>query len=308
MTASLRTIATAALVLLTLALPAAAQDPPASKPVAPALPVDPEHVARETSTASQELLGELLGRLRSAEGTGDALKVAEALAALTAHDNAELVEVGMDALKYRASKLDKQLAKVLAEELETTSKSELQSLIADREAAVQAAGAHVLASLVVDDKGSKPLLRSLEKAFKDKSVRRDKPTVVAAVIRAFGRQHHGRVEDDVVSELRRNSTRDVARACVLYLGDLPTRNYKHVRLLCEMLDAPEPASVQDASNPGESYWKAAWESWNWTRRDVSWSLKQVTGQVFAPAEGDHPSDAKKALAYIDAHREELGLD
>ena len=43
------------------------------------------------------------------------------------------------------------------------------------------------------------------------------------------------------------------------------------------------------------------------RRDVSWSLKQITGQVFEPAGGEHSGDTQKALDYIEKHKRELGL-
>ena len=66
-------------------------------------------------------------------------------------------------------------------------------------------------------------------------------------------------------------------------------------------------AINDASNPPAAFWASMWEQWNWTRRDVTWSLKQITGQVFQPAEGDHPSDAHKALEYVKAHKKELGL-
>lgn len=271
-------------------------------------PPAPEEVEVEITTASPEDLASLLGRLASAEDTDDSVKIAEALAALTVHDNPELMEVGLDALKYRASKTDKRAAKELGEELGTKSKKEIAALVADREAAVQTAACHVLANVSVDDKQAKKLTRALEKAFKDKSIRSDKPLVVAGLIRTFGRRGHGDVEGDVVSELRKSSSKEITRACVRYFGNLPTKDLKNVRMLCEMLDAPEPANVDSALNPPAEYWKALWETWNWTRRDVTWALKEITGQVFRPAEGDHPSDSKKALDYVEAHREELGLD
>ena len=65
--------------------------------------------------------------------------------------------------------------------------------------------------------------------------------------------------------------------------------------------------MHGANNPPASYWAAQWEIWSWTRRDVTWTLKQITGQVFQPAEGEHPSDCKKALDYVKEHKRELGL-
>ena len=92
-----------------------------------------------------------------------------------------------------------------------------------------------------------------------------------------------------------------------YFGQLPTHDYKTVRKLCGLLDPPQPAAVDDRNNPPAGFWAAMWEQWSWTRRDVTWTLKQITGQVFRPAEGEHPSDSKKALDYIKQHKRELGL-
>ena len=100
----------------------------------------------------------------------------------------------------------------------------------------------------------------------------------------------------------------IARACVRYFGRLPTRRLEHAEKLCELLDSPQPGSVDSPTNPPASYWEALWETWNWMRRDVTWSLQQITGEVFRPAEGEHPSDREKALEYVRSHKERLGLE
>lgn len=273
---------------------------PGAKPVPPAPPVEAEIVI---TTAEPDRLAELIGKLESALRSDDATEIAGALAPMSVHDNPELTPYAIDAMKYKASKLDKNAAKALGKELGTTSKKELAALLAEREAGVQEAAALILANFPEDKKA----VKGLEKAFKDKAIRKTKPTVVAAVIRSFGRMGHSKVEKDVIGELRKRSSKEVSRACVRYLGELPTKDYRTVRMLCEMLDAPEPANVDDASNPPADYWAAQWEIWNWTRRDVTWALQQITGEVFRPADGDHGSDSKKALDFIDANRKKLGL-
>ena len=65
--------------------------------------------------------------------------------------------------------------------------------------------------------------------------------------------------------------------------------------------------VDSPDNPAAAYWATRWEMWAVIRRDVSWSLKQITGQVFVPAGGEHSGDTKKAIDYIKAHKRELGL-
>lgn len=297
---------TAALWLALLAGPAAAapqQGGPQDGEQAPARPTEPSEEEVVVTTAEPKVLAQLVAKLEDALEAQDAAEVAKALAPMTTHDNPELAPLAIEALKYRASKLDKKAAKALGEELGTTSKKAVSALLAEREASVQEAAALVLANHPEDKKA----IRALEKAFKDKGIRGDKPKVVAALIRTFGRIGHGKVEKDVVGELRKKRSKEITRACVRYLGELPTKDYRTVRMLCEMLNAPEPSNVDDASNPPASYWAAQWETWNWTRRDVTWALKEITGQVFRPADGDNPSDCEKALAYLEEHREELGL-
>ncbi|MEM9380436.1 MAG: hypothetical protein AAGB93_10855 [Planctomycetota bacterium] len=273
------------------------QDPPTTRPER-----EPDGPPEVTSATHVEL-ARLLAEFKSARKSGDAMEIAKALAPMSIHDNLEFAPLALDALKYRASKLDKKAAKARAKELDTTSKKELAALVAQREAVVQEAAAHVLANYPEDKKA----LKALEKAFGDKAIRRDKPRVVSALVVAFGKLHNGEVEDEVVEMMERGVSKEITRACVRYLGTLPTRDYDHVCLLCTMLASPEPAAVNSPINPPAEYWENLWAIWNWTRRDVSWALKEITGQVFRPSDGDHESDCEKALDYVEANREALGL-
>ncbi|MEM1450638.1 MAG: hypothetical protein AAF957_06080 [Planctomycetota bacterium] len=273
------------------------QEPPTTRPER-----EPEGPPEVTSATHVEL-ARLLAEYESAKKSGDAMELAKALAPMSIHDNLEFAPLALEAMKYRASKHDKKAAKARAKELDTTSKKELAALIAKREAVVQEAAAHVLANYPEDKKA----VRALEKAFADKGIRKDKPRVVSALVLSFGKLHHGEVEDEVVQLMQRGVSKEITRACVKYLGTLPTRDYDHVCLLCTMLASPEPAAVDSPINPPAEYWENLWAIWNWTRRDVSWALKEITGQVFRPAEGDHESDCEKALDYVEANREALGL-
>ena len=97
------------------------------------------------------------------------------------------------------------------------------------------------------------------------------------------------------------------RACVRYFGQIKSKDYSVARALCNELSAPEPANVNSASNPPAGYWEERWKVWNAIRGDVAWALKEITGQAFRPAEGEHAGDTKKALEYIKEHKKELGL-
>ncbi len=290
----MRVLAPCSVVLLALAPALAlAQDAPPPNP-------NEEIVV---TTASEADVKRLLAKHESAEAEDDAEQVAAALAAMSAHDNQEFKPLAIAGMKYRASSFDKRAARAQALELGDRSMKQINLLLAERVGAVQAAAAHVLANFPDD----KAVIRSLGKAFQDKVVRKERPVAFAAVIRAYGVLHHGRVEKDVMKELSHAKHKQVARACVRYLGQLPTKDFDNVRKLCELLDSPQPAAVDDPNNPPAGYWASLWEQWSWTRRDVTWSLKQITGQTFRPEQGEHPSDSQKALAYIKEHKRELGL-
>ena len=41
--------------------------------------------------------------------------------------------------------------------------------------------------------------------------------------------------------------------------------------------------------------------------DIIWALKEITGQVWRPTEGDHPGDSAVALKYVKENKRKLGL-
>lgn len=264
---------------------------------------DPEIVLEEEVTsASPEEVKRLLGAYQSAATREDATEIADVLAGMSAHQNDEFRDPALTGLAYRASRLDKRAAGDLAQELDMRSKKDIERFVLEREAGVQEAAAHVLANIP-----GKSSTRALAKAFKDKKIRKRKPKVTAAVIRALGKLGYDRVEKDVFRQMGMYSDKDVTRACVRYLGQIKTREFAYVRTLVEMLDPPQPFDVNGKNNPPASYWAALWEQWSWARRDVAWSLKEITGQTFRPQDGENPSDGEKALLYIKEHKAELRL-
>ena len=257
----------------------------------------------ELTTASEQDAKAYLARYEDAVESQDGMRVAEALAPMTAHDNPEFLEAALDSIKYRASKVDKRAAKTQAQELGTVSKKEIDGLTFLREEEVQLAAATVLANFPEGGKATK----ALNKAYKDKSLRKDKPRAFAAVIRSLGKLGYDKLGKDMLQLIEQSPSKEVAGAAVRYFGQIKTRDYSTVRKLAQMLTGPAPAAVNSATNPPAGYWAAKWEVWSWTRRDVTWSLKQITGQTFRPEEGDHSGDTKKALDYIKANKRELGL-
>ena len=245
----------------------------------------------------------LLKEHAAAEKSDDAGLLARSLERLSGYDNEEFVEPALDGLRYRATKVDRAAAEQEAEELGLRDRKEIAQILLDREALVQGAAARLLGNFPENKKASGALV----KVFKDKKIRKGKPQVTAAAIHSLGKLGYQKVERDVYSEFKRYGQEGVMRACVRYFGLIKTKDKSIVRTLCEELSAPEPGNVDSPTNPPASYWAARWKAWNAIRRDVSWALKEITGQVFKPQEGDHPGDTKKALDYVKENAKRLGL-
>jgi len=256
----------------------------------------------EITSASQAELESLLARYERALESEDSFEIAGALVKMAAHDNVELLAAATEALKYRASKVDKRAVRDEAAELGIRNSNEIERMTLAREAEVQAQAARLIGN--IPGKASSSLLF---KTFKDKKIRKDKPTVVAALIDAMGRQGFERALKDVESEFSSEGPKEVMRACVRYFGQIRCKDLGVVRKLCMELSAPEPGNVDSATNPPASYWETRWKTWSYYRRDVSWALKEITGESFQPAEGGHAGDAQKALDYVEEHARELGL-
>ncbi len=269
---------------------------------APAGAAQEEEQAEEVTAAEPEALKALLAEHAAAAKAKDGKQIIAALKKMARHDNPELLAPALKALGYKASRVDKTAVKADAAELGITKKEVLDQRVREREAEVRAAAARVLAN--IDDKKS---TSGLVKALKDKKNQKERPTALAAVIDALGRLGHSDAAELVEYELKRYRHKDVSRACVRYFGQVKCKRMSVAKLLAESLAAPVPEEVDSAANPPASYWEERWKTWQHIRRDVSWALKEITGQVFAPDEGTTKGDSKKALRYIEEHAKELGL-
>ncbi len=253
--------------------------------------------------AGEEEVKAYLARYRDASKSGDARAIAAALAPMTAHDNPEFLRPALDTISYRASSFDKREARREAAELGSTSKKDIDVALLHREAQVQVAAAFVLANYPGEPKALKGLL----KAYKDKAVRKSKPKAFAAIITALATLGYDKLEKEMLQLVDQATEEATARAAVRYFGIIRSHNYSALKKLAQMLTAPAPGDVNSASNPPAGYWAGRWEVWNWIRRDVTWSLKQVTGETFRPAEGEHEGDTKRALEFLKANKKKLDL-
>lgn len=257
---------------------------------------------KEPELADPEVVAKLLEQHGEAERAKEATPSIASLERMAAFANPEFVAPALEALKYRASKADKAAAKAEAEELGDASKERVEELALAREAAVAVAGARVLA-MHSDPKVGKALLA----AFLVKGLTKTKPLAAAAIVDAMGRSGFREAQAAVFEEFQRHGDERVLRACTRYFGQVKTTSFDAVRALCEELAAPEPADVDSALNPPASYWEERWKKWQAIRRDASWSLREITGQTFQPAESEGPGDSRRALEYVREHRRELGL-
>ena len=253
-------------------------------------------------TATPEELESLIGFFESAMEKEEAEGVIEALRRMEMHDNEELVKPAIEALKYEASKLDKKAVDLEADTLGITKRSARKEMLIELESKVQAVGARVLSTIP-----GKKSTSALMKALKSKDVRKERPLTMAAVIAALGTQKYEKAAKLVEDELRQQRDPLIARASVRFFGQIQTKDMDIVRSLIGLLDPPEPANVDDPSNPPASYWAARWETWSHTRRDVTWALKEITGETFNPAEGGKPSDSARATKFVKDNAKRLGL-
>lgn len=255
------------------------------------------------TSAGPDVVTQLVAAHRLALESGNALELASALARMTGFDNPEFRDAALVALAYKPTRADREASQREAAELGLTNRKELDRILEQRVARVQAAAAWVLAAQRGDEKIGATLARTLRaKDFLD-----TRPEAAAAIIEALGKLGDRRPEREFRKELERFGDPRIQRACIRYFGWIETRDRGIVRFLCEQLDAPEPASVDSATNPPASYWEERWKAWNHWRRDLTWALRRITGETFQPAEGGQPSDRKKALAWLEAHGPGRGI-
>lgn len=244
----------------------------------------------------------MLSFYESARESGEAVNVIESLQRMELHDNEGLIEPAVEALQYRATRTDKRAVAEEADVLGKTKRGEIAAMVLDLESEVQAAGASVLASIP-----GKKSTGALMKALKRKDVQADRPLTLASIIIALGNLGHASAAKQVEDELKRSRHILITRASIRYFGQIKTKDMDVVRILISMLDSPKPANVDVASNPPASYWEERWATWLATRRDVVWTLREITGKTWNPSEGDHASDSKRALEYVKENAKRLGI-
>lgn len=263
---------------------------------------DDVEIKPDSSAASEAVVKRLQRQYAAAREKKSSSEVITVLDEILAFHNPEFFELAQEALKYKATSDDVKEVRGEASDLGIRKPKEIKAMVSRREEDVQTRAAGILANIGGEEAG--PLLH---KTFRNKTLRREKPRVCAALIFAMGKIAYVKGEKDIESEFRQFADKEVMKASVRYFGQIKCKRLDVVRALCECLEPPEPVDVDTAANPPASYWAARWESWLHIRRDVAWSLKEITGVEFKPGEGDTPGDGQRALEYVKKNAKRLGL-
>lgn len=291
----MRVAALAPLILapLALPLPAAAQEP---------VEADVRGEAKVVE-ASELRVEALLEDWKDADKSGDAMAVAAVLLDMAAHSNEDFVKPALDGLKYRASRFDRKAAEEEVEAMGLEGKQAEMDRVRERESAVHAAAATLLGSAKSDRN-----VKALRKRLADEEYREGRPEAVRAMVDALGRLGDRDSGELILDILEEWGDPKVSQACVIWFGQVRSRSFEHACFLARQLKGPAPEWVDDPNNPPAEYWEKRWKVWQLLRRDVTWSLQQITGQAFAAQEGDAPGDSERALKWLEEHRDEIGLE
>lgn len=238
----------------------------------------------------------------AAEDEGDGYGLALALEEMVGFANEEFLEPALAGLEYRATRTDKARAREEAAEAGERGRDAIARLVREREEAVQVAAAQVLAT-AAGEEAPKKLLRAL----RDRDVQAHKPRLVAAALDALGLLGSSEGMDTARRLLDAFEDRRSAAAAIRYIGRVGTEDLGVVLRLCRLLDPPQPEWVDDPNNPPASYWEARWRVWQGVRRDLTWALRELTGETFLCAEGERAGEVERAVDYVKNNAERLGL-
>ncbi len=164
----------------------------------------------------------------------------------------------------------------------------LKGLLGHKDERIAAAAAMALGSQ--GDKGAGAVLSRLvtEKWSRDEKKQgfRSRMLVRAAAVESMGRLGMSGAYDAVMEmakgsvggEAERSYALPALRATVRYFG--LTKEKRAVTFLIDLVDLPEPKNVNDGNNPPAEYWKARVEVWRVVLPEISWALKEITGEEF----------------------------
>ena len=117
---------------------------------------------------------------------------------------------------------------------------------------------------------------ALLKAVDDKK-NRPHPAVIEAAGAAAGMCTKKSLMGKLEKRLR-NGDMHAKLAAVLAFGH--SKDMKSLGVLATWLEQPQPRSVNSPNNPPASYWRERYREWNYIRRQVSWALWAITGELF----------------------------
>lgn len=280
--------------------------------------------ATSRRTATEEELRELLDDFRSAERSKEYAQVAAVLVRMAGFSNEELLDAAEKGLEYRPSRKDLDSAKEEAKALGMTDKDTVKRFADVRAAEVVAAAAEVVLAVGTEDSAG-----LLVDAIGDKKVNTN-PPAIGAVVDALARHPHlGEDADrDVKAILMTIDAHDLAgddfpqapvevkgydevgkySAVIRYFGARKTRDFEVALYLAKLLRAPVPESPDSPDNPPQAYWEKRHGAWMKYKRDVVWTLREITGQTWKPGHDDEGGQAVEAVDWLYRHKQDLGFE
>ncbi|MEZ5979115.1 MAG: hypothetical protein R3F34_12940 [Planctomycetota bacterium] len=284
-----------------------------------------QHHESSTSrrTATEAELQELFDDFEAARRSKEQAKVRAVLVRMAGFTNEELCEAVEDGLGYKASKKDVADAKAEAEALDMKDKETIQRLVDVRIAEVVSAAADLAVSI-----GTEKSADLLVDAIGDRKINTNTPAITAVVAGLSRHPQLGPAADDEVKEILYSigahdldgdkfpqSPKEVKgydevgkySAAIRYFGARKSKDLAVVLYLAEMLRPPHPVSPDSPDNPPQAYWEKRHTSWMRYKRDVVWTLREITGQTWKAAHDDEGGQCEEAIVWIHEHAKDLDL-
>jgi hypothetical protein len=237
--------------------------------------------------APPDASAKLLEAYVKARDSHEAGRVQAALHAMGPYRNEEFRAAALEGLRYRATGKDRKAAIAKAGEMGSVKAATIELLVRRIEEGVQVEAARILGHVPGPESE-----KALRRAFRDPTVRKDRPKLFASVIRAFADLEVVTEWKEISSCLHTWGDPDVMRAAVRFLGT--TREKRAFRALVNLIDRP-------TSPPGEGDLIEARNRAVWAeiKNDVQWALKRITGREF--------ESAAEAREWLKEHGRKLGI-
>ncbi len=121
-----------------------------------------------------------------------------------------------------------------------------------------------------------PALWKVYKSPQNKKLDRVRAAAISAMRRV--RFDNKTVMKELEGEFKKVKSVEIMKECVRYFGEL--KKAEMVKWLINWIEAPQPASVNSASNPPASHWERMWKIWEQIKDPVRDALIGITGRDY----------------------------